>query len=164
MWTSFSVTEGKEKLVCVPWYSLFPPWKPRREVLCSVFWRERDGWCVSGYVTAQEASVTAKPHNEYICLFWWMNLWKFRLQRCSCFCCSEQQNHFPQRKSFELLLLKSVFKVNLFNTVFAWGLTKSADNHTGPDQWLPLSCFSKYTSLNPRVFDSISSQCAFSEI
>lgn len=116
--------------------ALFPPWKPGREVPCSVFWRKCDGWSVTGYVIAQEASVTAKPLS-------WIHLsvlvdesLKVQLAEVQLFLhCSEQQNHFPQRKSFELLLLlKSVFKDNLLNTLFAWGLTKSADNHTGTDQ------------------------------
>lgn len=115
--------------------ALFPPWKPRREVPCSVFWRKRDGWSVTGYMVAQEASVTAKTLS-------WIHLsilveesLKVQLAEVQLFLhCSEQQNHFPQRKSFELLLLKSVFKANLLNTLFAWGVTKSAENHTGTDQ------------------------------
>lgn len=131
----FSVIEGKEKHICVPWCSLFPPWKPRREMPCSVFWRKRNGWSVTGYMIAQEANLTAKTLS-------WIHLSilvdesvKVQPAEVQLFlCCSEQQNHFPQRKSFELLLLKSVFKANLLNALFTWGLTKSADNHTGTDQ------------------------------
>lgn len=134
--------KGKEKHICVPWCSLFPPWKPRGEMPCSVFWRKCDGWSVTGYMIAQEANLTAKTLS-------WIHLSilgdesvKVQPAEVQLFlCCSEQQNHFPQRKSFELLLLKSVFKANLLNTLFTWGLTKSADNHTGTDQYLPLSCF-----------------------
>lgn len=115
--------------------ALFPPWKPRREMPCSVFWRKRNGWSVTGYMIAQEANLTAKTLS-------WIHLSilvdesvKVQPAEVQLFlCCSEQQNHFPQRKSFELLLLKSVFKANLLNALFTCGLTKSADNHTGTDQ------------------------------
>lgn len=65
--------------------ALFPPWKPRREVPCSVFWRKRDGWSVTGYMIAQEASVTAKTLSWIHLSISDRNLWKFSLQRCSCF-------------------------------------------------------------------------------
>lgn len=163
----FSVTEGKEKHICIPWCSLFPHWKPRREIACSVFWRKCDGWSVTGYMIPQEANLTAKLLScIHLSILVGKSL-KVQAAEVQLFlCCSEQQNHFPQRKSFELLLLKSVFKTNLLNTLFAWGLKKSADNHTGTHQYLPLSCFDKYISLNSRGFwfNFNSSQCAFSEI
>lgn len=97
-----------------------------REVLCSVFWGKRDGWSVTGYMIAQEAKVTAKTLS-------WIHLSilvdesvKVQVAKVQLLlCCSEQQNHFPRRKGFELLLHKSVFKANLFNKLFAWGFVKA---------------------------------------
>lgn len=49
--------------------------------------------------------------------------------------CSKWQNLLPLRgRTWELLLLKSVFKANILNVLFTWGWTKTADNHSGTDQ------------------------------
>lgn len=91
-------SQRKKKSSFVFLGALFPPWKPRREVPCSVFWRKRDGWSATGYLIAQEAGVTAKTLS-------WIHLailvdesLKVQLAEVQLLlCCSEQQNYFPQR-------------------------------------------------------------------